>query len=248
MNSNEKFEMIIKPTPWNDDVLSGKTVEIFLSPQDNCDFATQIDFALSEIKRSGIIFAQVRLDSCSKNRSLLENRGFRFIDISYELTFNKVECRNVPIRRPTGIELCSPSCEAELEFARRVAVDDFEFGRLLEDPNVDRVAAKARTGRWIDHLCTQPHKFLIAKYKGDAIGFHAELTHSDHVEWILTGVARRYSMLAPMIWQEIFLLSRANGFTNIRTMISASNAGVLNIYNMFPFRVNRVFYGFHWHA
>lgn len=240
--------MIIKPTPWNDDVLGGETVEIFLSEQKDCDFAAQIDVALSKIKRSGIIFAQVRLDSCREKRALLESRGFSFIDISYELTFNQPQRRTVTWKMPTGIELCLPCCEAELEFARQVAVNDFKFGRLLEDPNINLVAAKARTGRWIDHLCNQPHKFYIAKYKGNAVGFHAELLHSDHVEWILTGVDRQYSMLAPMLWQEIFLLSRTNGCKSIRTIISAANIGVLNVYNMFPFRVCKALYGFHWHA
>lgn len=239
--------MIIRQTPWNDEVIGGKTVEIFLSSEDNQEFAAQVDVALSEVKSSDVIFAQLRLDSCVEKRALLEKRGFRFIDISYELIFNQPQRLDVTWRIPTGIDLCLLSCDAELEFARQVAVHDFEFGRLLEDPNIDRNAARDRTGRWINHLCQKPYKFYIAKYRGNPIGFHAELIHSDYVEWILTGVARHYSMLAPKMWQEVFLLAQKNRYKKICTIISASNVGVLNVYNMFPFRVSKALFGFHWH-
>lgn len=239
--------MIIKPTPWNNIVLGGETVELYSNLQELDAFAEQLDETLIKLRQLGVIFAQIRTDGCLKKRKILERRGFRFIDISYELKFNNPLGRNVTWKMPTGVELCSSYSETELHFARQLAVDDFEFGRLLEDPTINRSSAQARTGRWLDQLSCQPCNFYIAKCKGKPIGFHAERRDGEHVEWILTGVAKQYSMLAPMLWQEVFLLARTNGFKSIKTIISALNSGVVNIYNIFPFRVNRVLCGYHWH-
>ncbi|WP_438864925.1 hypothetical protein [Neptunicella sp.] len=237
----------IKATPWNDPVLGGKTVELFFDEQNSEVLSAQLESTLLDLNMSGVVFAQVRTDYCLERRVVLEKLGFRFIDISYELKFNQPLRQAVNWRMPTGIELCTDYSESELDFAKKMAYEDFKFGRLLEDPRIIQSFSRARTGRWIDLLLKEPYSFYLAKYKGAPIGFHAELKHSDHVEWILTGVSSQYSMLALMLWQEAFLLAQTNCCKSITTVVSALNYGVMNIYSSFPFRINNAWCGYHWH-
>lgn len=79
------------------------------------------------------------------------------------------------------------------------------------------------------------------------VGFHAQRCSVDgrQMDWILTGTAARYSMLSVPLWQAAFALAQVRKCHVIKTLISAANVSVLNLYSTFPFRVDKALYGYH---
>jgi len=92
-----------------------------------------------------------------------------------------------------------------------------------------------------------PHELLIAKHRDKLVGFHAQRlsVEGEYIDWILTRTCSAYAMLSVPLWHTAFKLAQARDIKLIKTVISAANVGVLNLYNSFPFRVEKALCGYH---
>ncbi|WP_162626201.1 hypothetical protein [Aeromonas salmonicida] len=237
----------VRPTPWNDVVLAKKTCEIIDCCPEISDFNTLLQQAIEFIKQSGFEYVQARVEHIREKRRLLENTGFYYAELSYELSFHNPK-RYVFERDLSRRLLLFPvTSQQDIALIKTMAVDNFKYGRMLEDLYIDYTAAKQRTANWIDALARSPHELYLAKHGDKAVGFHAQRPSMNGcgLDWILTGACSEYSMLSVPLWHAAFRLAQDRDIQKITTMISAANVGVLNLYNSFPFHIDRALCGYH---
>lgn len=237
----------VRPTPWNDVVLEKKTCEILDCCPDSSDFNSLLQPAIDFIKKSGFKYVQARVEHIREKRRLLELAGFYYAELSYELSFRNPK-HYVFERDLSRLLLLFPvKSQQDIAFIKTIALDNFKHGRMLEDVYVDYTAAQQRTANWIDALARSPHEIFLAKHGDKAVGFHAQRPSMNgrDLDWILTGTCSEYSMLSVPLWHAAFKLAQHRDIQKITTVISAANVGVLNLYNSFPFHIDRALCGYH---
>lgn len=129
---------------------------------------------------------------------------------------------------------------------QEIAATDFLFGRFLEDPFLEAGLGATRHANWVGDLLDQGLLY-VAVLNDRVLGFHAERLSSDgkEADLILTGTARKYSLLSLPLWVSALDSLRERGVTRASTMISAANIGVLNLYCALDFHFDQTLLGFH---
>ncbi|HHQ4594640.1 TPA: hypothetical protein ACSP2D_003951 [Aeromonas veronii] len=237
----------VRHTPWNDVVLARKTCEIIDHCPDSSEFNSLLPQAIDFIKQSNFEYVQVRVEHIREKRHSLETSGFYYAELSYELSFRNPKAYKFDRDLSGRLELAPVQSPQEIYFIKAMARDNFKHGRMLEDLNIDYIAAQQRTANWIDVLANAPHELLIARHGDKLVGFHAQRLSADgeNLDWILTGTCSTYAMLSVPLWHAAFKLAQTRDIKLIKTIISAANVGVLNLYNLFPFRVEKALCGYH---
>ncbi|MDE7530956.1 hypothetical protein [Aeromonas salmonicida] len=237
----------VRHTPWNDVVLARRTCEIIDHCPNSSEFNSLLPQAISFIKKSNFEYVQARVDHLRDKRHALEVAGFYYAELSYELSFRNPKAYSFDRDLSGRLELAPVQSPQEIDFIKAMVRDSFKHGRMLEDLNIDYIAAQQRTANWIDVLANAPHELLIAKHGDKLVGFHAQRLSVDgeSLDWILTGTYSAYAMLSVPLWHTAFKLAQARDIKLIKTVISAANVGVLNLYNSFPFRVEKALCGYH---
>ncbi|MBL0456199.1 hypothetical protein JD499_03085 [Aeromonas enteropelogenes] len=228
-------------------MLEKSTCEILDYCQDSSVFPVVLQQALEFIKCSGFEYIQARVEHIREKRHALENAGFYYAEMSYELSFKNPKAHTFVRDLSNRLLLLPVQSQHDVDFIKAIAHDNFKHGRMLEDLNVDYPAAQQRMANWIDVLAKHPYELFIVKCNERNVGFHAQHPSADgqEVHWILTGTCSEYSMLSVPLWQSAFKLAQNRNVKSINTVISAANIGVLNLYNSFPFRVDRALCGYH---
>ncbi len=237
----------VRPTPWNDAVLAKKTCEIVDGCPDCSDFNALLPSAIDFIKQAGFEYVQARVEHVREKRHLLELAGFYYAELSYELSFRNPKRHLFARDLSSRLLLVPVQSQQDIALIKTMARDDFKHGRMLEDLRVDYTAAQQRTANWIDALACSPFELFLAKHGDKAVGFHAQRPslNGHELDWILTGTCAEYSMLSVPLWQAAFKLAQHRDIQKITTLISAANVGVLNLYNSFPFHIDRALCGYH---
>lgn len=244
---NKSQYIEVRHTPWNDVVLEKITCEILDYCQNSSEFPSLLQQAIDFINSSGFEYVQARVEHIREKRHALENAGFYYAELSYELSFRNPKGYTFARDLSRRLFLSPVQSQCEINFIKAIAQDNFKYGRMLEDLNIDYSAARQRTMNWVDVLAESPHELLIARLGDKMIGFHAQRPTADgsELDWILTGTCSEYSMLSVPLWQSAFKLAQNRDIKLIKTIISAANVGVLNLYNSFPFRIDRALCGYH---
>jgi hypothetical protein len=237
----------VRHTPWNDVVLARKTCEIMDYCPDSSEFHFLLQQAIEFIKNAGFEYVQARVEHIREKRHALEEAGFYYAELSYELSFRNPNAYTFEHDLSGRLDLTSVQSPQEIDFIKAMARDSFKHGRMLEDLSIDFAAAQQRTANWLDVLANSPHELLIAKHGDKLVGFHAQRpsANGQDVDWILTGTCSAYAMLSVPLWHAAFKLAQDRDIKLIKTVISAANVGVLNLYNSFPFRVDKALCGYH---
>lgn len=237
----------VRHTPWNDAVLGWRTCEVIDFCTEASDFEFIFQRAMEFINSSGYTYVQARIEHNRVKRQAVERAGFYFAELSYQLSFHNPCQYKYSNKLRKQILLMPVESQEDINFVKKTARDGFHYGRLLEDININIDFARKRTENWIDTLLQSPNELLLAKHGSKLIGFHAQRASFDHseIDWLLTGTASDYSMLSVPLWHSAFILAQERKFKCIKTMVSAANVGVLNLYNTFPFRVDRSLCGYH---
>lgn len=237
----------VRRTHWNDMVMARSTCEIIDCCPDSSEFHTLLQQAMEYIKYSGFEYVQARVVHIREKRHTLEQAGFYYTELSYELSFCNPKAYMFDRDLSSRLVLTPAQSLQEIDFIKATARDNFKHGRVLEDLNIDFSAAQQRTANWIDVLANAPHELWIAKYGDKLVGFHAQRpsAHGNELDWILTGTCSAFSMLSVPLWHAAFKMAQDRDIKLIKTVISAANVGVLNLYNLFPFRVDKALCGYH---
>lgn len=234
-------------TPWDTKAFGFKTAEIMHIGQP--ESADQLrDSLLStekELEDQCVRFVYTRIDASRfELRSLLQERGFYFAESSQVISRNKVQ-RFQKLKLPKlDLAIAQPE---ELELVRELVKDSFFFGRFHEDIHIPTDSAKKRYYHWIDDLVDQQATILVAKVNDHVVGLNIQKQSSEtkKSELILSGCASGNELYVMSLWNEIMDYNRIIGMTTIRTVISASNTKVSNIYAHFGFKVEKTLFGFH---
>ncbi len=235
----------VRRTPWDERALGMTTAELVTLTDTDTATAVRLLARLDAwCDEQGVRYVIARVDAGQAPwRLAFEHAGWAMVECS--LTLSRSGLGGLPAipraMRPT----LRPALPPDLPQLRRIAYDDFAHGRLLEDPSIDRAAARQRTANWIEDL-VQEGLAYTAEIGNTVIGFHAERIDADarSAELILTGTAAERAMFALPLWTVALESLAARGITHCRTLVSAANTGVINLYARLGFQFHQALFGY----
>ena len=127
---------------------------------------------------------------------------------------------------------------------KQIACNEFNYGRFAEDTNLNNSYNAIRNSNWIDNLA-QKNEFKVLLYKQQPIGFMAYEINNCICNLILGGVHNSYQHFAPAFWSVILKDVKTNlNVNSVKTIISAANIGVFNLYIKLGFTIKTTYWGF----
>jgi hypothetical protein len=236
-----------RTAPWDARVLGGPVLDITTfegsAPDELRALLVRFD-AVAAATGAGLAYVRVDGEARAQKRALLED-GFAHVETSYRVAHTRVQQaaeHDRFVRR--GAELV-PADGAALDVIRRILAEDFEHGRLHEDPWVPREAAAARYRNWLDDLVAQEHEIYAYVAQGRVVGLHVQKRRGDVADLVLTGVTRSHALLGVPLWATALRLVREQGVREARTLISAANVPIVNLYARLGFTFTTCLLGFH---
>lgn len=243
--SNNNAKIIYRESFWDERVLGFPTIDIVaIEVIDKLDYNLLLKFFLEYLNnRYKFVSFRMSLQDPILKKELIR-RGFVLVEQSY-----RVECLNPQFQgflfSKIDVDYLSDSLK-EIGEVKRIAREDFYFGRFFEDPFIEEWVAQKRNEYWIDDMIMNPsYRILIAKKNNSVIGFMAFSDENSHIELLLGGLTSKYAHLSYSFWSHLF----DNYFKTrlIKTTISCSNLGVVNLYKKFGFNFTEHCAGFHLH-
>ncbi|MBU8975638.1 MULTISPECIES: GNAT family protein [unclassified Lysobacter] len=235
----------VRLTPWDERALGMRTAEIVrLEVSDDPAGRPLIEEVERWGRENGVRYLFGRVDAAAPSaKKAVLDAGFAIVECSIALSrAGFAGLPPVPARMRPALR---PAEEADIGELERIARDDFNHGRFLEDPAIDPALAAARTANWIGDLVRQRLAYA-ATSNGKLIGFHAERVSADgrHADLILTGATGRYAIMAMPLWITALESLSARGVQDCSTLISAANTGIVNLYARLGFRFDTTLFGF----
>lgn len=232
-------------TPWDERALGFRTAEITTFEAGSTEDAESLlDDIQTWARDQGAryLFGRVNANAHVLRAALLAG-SFQFVETS--LTVSRNGMGKLP-QVPLGmLPTLRPSSASDIPMLRRIAYEDFDHGRFLEDPAIDIERARQRTANWIEDLVTGGLAYT-AESRGRIIGFHAERIQPDErrAELLLTGAAAPYAMLAMPLWVTALVSLAKRDIQRCTTLVSAANTGIVNLYAQLDFQFNSSLTGF----
>lgn len=178
---------------------------------------------------------------------LLEDRGFRFIEMMYQPIFNMQQGR--VDRRDTGLAVMQPEAR-DLPEVMAIAPSAFCCERFHMDPRLDSRLGDQRYCNWLGSSLGHASQQLRLVREGKLLVafFIIESLADGTCYWHLNAVApglqgRGYGWRA---WLTMLQLAQDQGAAQVRTSIAARNHRVLNLYARLGFRFSPPTMTFHW--
>lgn len=198
--------------------------------------------------RLGAGLVSCRLDHERLRESmLLEERGFRFIEMAYQPELDDLQARD--LGESAGLEVALAEA-ADLPALEQIASSAFRNERFHVDPRLDPALGDQRYRRWVRNSLSHPTQRLYAVRDGSRLVafFVTEMLPDGTCYWHLNAVApdaqgQGYGRRA---WLAILSHDKASGARRIRTCIVARNHRVLNLYARLGFRFPPPLMTFHW--
>lgn len=241
--SNNTAKIIYRESFWDERVLGFPTIDIVsIEAIDKLDYTFLIKFFLEHLNnRYKFVSFRMSFQEPVLKRELIKS-GFVLVEQSY-----RVECLNPQLEgslfSKIDVNFLSDTL-GEIEEVKRIAREDFYYGRFFEDPFINEGAAQKRNEYWIDDIIKNPsYRILIATKNNSVIGFMAFSDEKSHIELLLGGLTSKFAHLSYSFWFHLF----HNYFKNrlIKTTISCSNLGIVNLYKKFGFNFTQIYAGFH---
>lgn len=240
----------IRDTPWDARVLGFPTNEV-IQVKDSGDpeeLRELLEIFESTCARKQVGLSVTRL-AASRHlaRLAFEEAGFRPVETSLGI-LRKGRCAIPPFIPEELLEKIEirPACEEDLNALKGIAAVDFHFGRFFEDPRMPVSVARARNSNWISDLAREgPVDVGIAN--GSIIGFMAYSKASANVDLLLGGITERYAHLAIPFWIKELSRIQEEAAVTIKTIVSAANIGIMNLYCSLGFRFTEAYIGYHLH-
>ena len=237
--------ILYRESYWDERALGIASLDIIsIEVEDKRDFILLVENFLKYLnnKYKFVSYRMTTQDSVLK-KELIEN-GFILVEQSYI-----VECLNPQIQFNSVLKMdvgyLVDSVE-DIEQVIKISKEDFHFGRFFEDPFIENSVAQTRNEYWIHDMIDDPTcKILLAKKNNSVIGFMAFKMSENKVELLLGGLTSKYAHLSYSFWSYMFKVYFRNKL--IKTTISCSNIGVVNLYKKFGFYISKHMLGFHLH-
>lgn len=240
-------KLVCRTTPWDERIFGHPCMEILgIEGADDAQLASLLAQFDDEARSRGVRFAYTRIDgeSAALKRAMHE-AGFYYAESSYRIVHRKVQKSahfDKLIRR--GPELV-PADPAHFDAIRQILAEDFNHGRIHEDPWVARDIAASRYRHWLSDLAAQRHEIYVYLLGGEVIGTHIQRRHGAVADLVLTGVKRSHALLGVSLWAKVMELLRTQEVAEAHTLISAANLPIMNLYRNFEFHFDEFLCGFH---
>src|SRR5687768_10587119 len=197
-------------------------------------------------EQSGSYLVSCRLPHDRLQESfLLEEIGFRFIDMAYQPEILLADRPN----QVTGLDV-TLSGRAELPEILEIAGTAFSNERFHIDPRLSSDLGNIRYQNWVCSSLDHPSQRLYAIREGSRIVafFITEDQADGTCYWHLTAVALGFQGhgFGRRTWEAMMAEARQRGCQRIQTCIVARNHRVLNLYARLGFHFPPPLTTFHW--
>lgn len=243
---NEQAALDCRRTPWDERVFNFACAEITSFQAENEVAGLKIlDQFEGWAQAQGVQFAYGRFESSRLVKQVMPQAGFYFAEASYRIRHHKLQGSESFDRLIRPGPMLEPADFEDHDAIRKILAMDFEHGRMHEDPWIEPEISSERYSNWLTDLVTQQHEILVYRLKGEVIGLHIQRTEDGKVDLVLTGVRRSHALLGVSLWAEVLRLNRLRSVTEARTLISAANISIINLYRRFDFQFEVLLLGFH---
>ena len=184
----------------------------------------------------------VRVDQGKiENRLLLQKNKFDLIETSYEIFCEFKNLKNLN-KFDNISDKFSLREDCSIPEVQNLAELIFHYGRFSEDLAIDKRKSNLRFKNWCWDLYCGDYRRVFLYHNKTIIGFMFFETKENTMQLVLGGMHPKYSHLAYFFWTHI--LQKYGKSKRIKTMISAANLGVLNLYSFFGFKVGKCLIGY----
>lgn len=177
---------------------------------------------------------------------LLEDHGFRFIEMAYHPELDRLES----IALPDDALRIARATAQDLPEVLEIAGNAFRNERFHVDPRLAPSLGDLRYCNWVKSSLDHPRQRLEVVCDGERLVafFVTEMLDDGTCYWHLNAVApnaqgQGYGRRA---WQAMLRQAREEGARRVRTCIVARNHRVLNLYARLGFRFSPPLMTFHW--
>lgn len=207
------------------------------------------DFAAFEAVRddlgAGMVSCRLPHDRL-KESMLLEDRGFRFIEMAYQPELERLEAIG-PSAKPLEVARASPQ---DLPTLLDIAGSAFHNERFHVDPRLDPRLGDQRYCNWVRSSLDHPSQRLeVLRDGGEIVAFFVtEMLADGTLYWHLNAVSPRVQGMGygKRAWLAMLAQAGSQGARRVRTCIVARNHRVLNLYARLGFRFPAPLMTFHW--
>lgn len=234
--------------PWDSRIFGFAVAQISaISVEDVA--AARADFDAFNVWRDA---HEVALVSCRlshdrlRESMLLEEQGFKFVEMVYPMRCSWVEAAAFP---PSDLTI-ERATLADLEPIQNIGAAAFATGRFNVDPRIGPELGGKRYAVWVENsLHSQSQIVVKALLRGQLVGFFIYENRPDgSTYWHLTAVspAHQGQGVGGVLWRKMIMLHQREGCRRIETVVSARNTPVLNLYAKLGFRFEPPHMTFHW--
>lgn len=234
--------------PWDSAIFGFPVLQI--SRMEVLDPSAGEDLALFEAARdrlgAGLVSCRLAHEHLRESM-LLEERGFRFIEMAYQPELDDLQMRDLAESPGLDVALAEG---ADLPAVEEIAGSAFRNERFHVDPRLDSALGDQRYRQWVSNTPSHPSQRLYVVRDGQRLVafFVTEMLADGTCYWHLNAVApdaqgQGYGRRA---WLAMLSQAKASGARKIRTCIVARNHRVLNLYARLGFRFPPPLMTFHW--
>ncbi len=211
--------------------------------------AADKEFTAFEVARddmgAGLVSCRLAHDRLRESM-LLEDHGFRFIEMAYHPELDSLEMLALPDDTLT----IAPAGLQDMADVLEIAGHAFHNERFHVDPRLNPALGDLRYCNWVKSSLDHPRQRLEVVRDGEHLVafFVTEMKEDGTCYWHLNAVApnaqgQGYGRRA---WQAMLRKAREDGARRVQTCIVARNHRVLNLYARLGFRFAPPLMTFHW--
>jgi CRISPR/Cas system-associated protein endoribonuclease Cas2 len=204
-----------------------------------------IELFLKKIGNNKTYYLNYRLRDHDRNfKKILIEKGFFQTDLSFYISlrnyqnidFNQIIRSNLKLEVPN---------KSKIDEVAKLAQRKILYGKFHEDPIIDFDSSKKRMFYKIHDLYEQGKKFLIYEKNNSIEGFFIyDFVDNNYIDAILA-TTKDTNASAYYFWSSVLTYFKKYKAKEIKTCISASNIGIINLYKKFLFKFNDYSEGYH---
>lgn len=243
---NDENYIKFSETPWNTKAFGFSVYEIkqFVY-SDEFMLDNLLNFYIEAENDFSVDCSITRIDSINiLLKRKLQNKNFYYAETSFDITVKNLKkfTENSKIRG--GLNLSVP-VENDFSEIKKIASDDFHFGRFHEDSNFPIDKTRMKYANWIDEMVSGSEQFLVYKDEVGVASFLAYRQNESFVDLLLAGSRAGKGATSFYFWASFMEHFEALGVKEIYTNISAANTGIMNLYMALGFKFSKCLQGFH---
>lgn len=245
---SQSLRMAWSEAPWDSRVCGYPVLQITHIEVLGSDARSELKLFEDERDQLGTGLVSCRLPHDRLKESiLLEEHGFRFIEMLYQPEF---DLSKLAVEKDDELLKISPAGEADLPALMEIARTAFHNERFKVDPRLDPAISDLRYQNWVASSLNHPSQelFVISNNQKIIAFFVTEMLGDGTCYWHLNAVApyvqgQGYGRRA---WLSMLQKAFMDGAHRVRTCITARNFRVLNLYARLGFYFSAPLMTFHW--